>query len=157
MITAEVLFDRLFRRFRIDEESGCWLWIGSKTLNGYGNIGFYKFPVLVHRLVAWLYLDHTGDSRQVVRHRCNVKNCFNPDHLCVGTYKDNFDDAVRDGLIKQNGMDSHFAKLNESDVRSIRWLYSQGITHTNMARLFKISRPAISLIVERKNWAWLEA
>jgi hypothetical protein len=33
----------------------------------------------------------------LVLHRCDVRNCVNPDHLFLGTYKDNMDDMYSKG------------------------------------------------------------
>lgn len=62
-------------------ESGCWLWLGSVTSQGYGSFtpshaSFYS----AHR---WAYAHFVGDlsDGDVVDHKCFTRSCVNPDHL----------------------------------------------------------------------------
>lgn len=79
--------------------SGCWLWTGAKTHNGYGRIGRgreLEGTVLVHRLMWELSFGPVPDGR-LVCHKCDVRNCVNPWHLFLGTAKDNTRDMFEKG------------------------------------------------------------
>lgn len=82
-------------KYEIDE-SGCWFW--KKThKNGYGrdlsiryNEKIYHFKP--HRVSMFKY---NGIYPELVRHKCNNKNCVCPNHLEGGSYKDNSDDRAK--------------------------------------------------------------
>lgn len=90
---------RLFAN-RLIDENGCWLWTKSCRANGYGQTSYRMGGKLrnvpVHRLAAHLWLNFDLDSLCVL-HRCDVKRCFNPDHLFIGTEADNTADMVAKG------------------------------------------------------------
>jgi hypothetical protein len=62
------------------QENGCWLWIGAKSANGYGQIAHKKTTIGAHRLS---YKLHKGEipAGLVIDHLCRNRSCVNPDHL----------------------------------------------------------------------------
>ena len=44
------LFERIESRISPEPNTGCWLWMGSITGNGYGNIRVKSGTTLVHKL-----------------------------------------------------------------------------------------------------------
>lgn len=82
------------KRSWIDEEKGCWR--SDLYPNGSGYIcGQFKNKYfLFHRK---MYEIHNGPIPEglVVRHKCDTPGCFNPDHLEIGTKKDNRQDFMK--------------------------------------------------------------
>jgi len=68
-------------------EDGCWLWNRSLHDRGYGQVGWGPRLHFVHRLAADLW-EVPGEGPMVL-HTCDVRRCFNPDHLYRGTGKQN--------------------------------------------------------------------
>lgn len=73
-------------------ESGCWIWTGACSPNGYGHAlirgGGKKKYRDVHRTSYLLYKGHIPHG-MTLDHLCRVKCCVNPDHLEVVTQKEN--------------------------------------------------------------------
>lgn len=78
-------------------ESGCWLWqLGTRL--GYGSTRHNGKTQFAHRVSYQLY---KGDIPvgMMILHTCDIKLCVNPDHLRLGTAKDNsIDYWNRDGI-----------------------------------------------------------
>ena len=90
----------------------------------------------------------------VIRHKCDNPPCINPEHLELGTMKDNSQDMVQRGR-SPKGERHGMSKLTEDDVRHIRELLSQGLTHNRIASEMNVTREAISSIYQKKSWGWL--
>lgn len=78
-------------------ESGCWLWEGALA-GKYGVIVQDGKNLSAHRY-SWEL--HNGDipNGLWVLHKCDTPSCVNPDHLFLGTAKDNMQDALRKGRL----------------------------------------------------------
>jgi hypothetical protein len=94
----------------------------------------------------------------IVRHRCHNKRCINPDHLQLGTQKENIRDTVRDDRFnKPKGSKHPNAKLKEEDVREIRKYYkTSGMGKTECSRIladkYELAPNYIIQIINRKTW-----
>lgn len=85
---------------RLDEnsqfvtESGCRIWLGEMDDSGYGKIccgGHYRRA----SRIAWMAWRGPIPPGICVLHRCDVRPCINPDHLFLGTPRDNTNDMMR--------------------------------------------------------------
>ena len=141
--------------------------------SGYGTIGRgaqHLGKELAHRAS---YMVHRGaiPDGLIVCHRCDVKLCVNPDHLFLGTYMDNTQDAMSKGLIpagdswptqaridaQVKGERHGMARLTEAQVREIAaTFFAGGITKRQLADRFGVSRATVRNIVLGRNWSHLE-
>lgn len=93
-------FENLLVRIEIRTNkipNGCWIWNGAKSKHGYGQIVINGKKEYIHRLSAHLYLGLNLDDKFVqVNHKrnCPNPNCWNPEHIYIGTKLDNINDAV---------------------------------------------------------------
>lgn len=81
------------------QASGCWQWDGSKTTNGYPQMGVWRGrwkSEMAHRLSYMMFKGHIPDG-MLVCHSCDNPSCVNPGHLWVGSYSDNIRDAISKG------------------------------------------------------------
>lgn len=74
-------------------ESGCWLWTRGTSSNGYGYWKVNGKSMVVHRLAYAAFRGPIPDEIQTC-HKCDVRSCINPDHIFLGTQKDNIQDCV---------------------------------------------------------------
>jgi hypothetical protein len=89
------ILDRLMDKV-VKSESGCWLFVGCRVKSGYGKIARLRGkPVFAHR-VAYEEMVGPIDGSYVL-HRCDTPSCVNPEHLFLGTAKENWLDARSKG------------------------------------------------------------
>lgn len=75
-------------------DTDCWIWKNAVDAAGYGRFG--AGSLYVHR-EAYRLLVGEIPSEMLVCHRCDIRACFNPDHLFIGTYNDNNQDMIEKG------------------------------------------------------------
>lgn len=77
-------------------ESGCWEWIES-TKNGYGQLSWKGRNTYAHRLS---FEAENGPLTKgvIICHKCNNRNCVNPEHLYAGTKRSNIMDCIKTGV-----------------------------------------------------------
>ena len=107
-----------------------------------------------HRIAYELYIGPIPQGLFVC-HKCDTPLCVNPEHLFLGTPKDNIQDMIRKGRNKVlRGSKQTTAKLNEDVVHEI--LISPLNNH-ELARKFLVSRTLIIKIKQKKKWAHVTA
>lgn len=92
---------------RIITSKGCWETELSSKSSGHVQIMFEGTLYYIHRISAIHYLElNQDDSNQLALHKneCNNPACWNPEHLYIGTYQDNFHDAVDKGMLLFGGI-----------------------------------------------------
>jgi hypothetical protein len=95
-------------------DSGCWEWKGSVDgSRGYSNIWCpdRKKMVSGHRASYEIHVSPIPDGLDVL-HKCNNKLCVNPEHLYLGTDKENWIDRKKEGP-DHNTLKTHCPKGHE--------------------------------------------
>lgn len=141
----KTLEDRFWSKVRRGEPNECWLWTDHCNNNGYAMIAVNRKDRNASR-VCWVL--HNGEipDKLHVLHRCDNPLCVNPNHLFLGTPRDNMVDCLTKGRIRS-------AIVSAEQVIEIRRLYAVGdITQADLAKQFGMSRRGISLITTRTTW-----
>lgn len=150
------VYEKLLQRVRYTAK-GCWLWQGPLAggRKGSGRYGVICVPrpkhmEYAHRL-SWMYTHqrHIPKGRYVLhRPPCNSKRCVNPEHLYLGTQRDN----MRDFRVL-GGTSVTRAKLTVTEVRRIKRLLGLGRhTHEEIGKLVGAKRETVSQINRGAQW-----
>jgi predicted XRE-type DNA-binding protein len=93
-----------------------------------------------------------------VCHRCDNPKCINPEHLFLGTPKDNMNDKMKKGRnFNVKGSQHGQAKLDEEKVLEIkRLLAEKNLTQKKIGEKYGVNQNTISLIKSGKIWSHVE-
>lgn len=120
---------------------GCWVWTGSKDIDGYGSLRDGHKIKRAHR-VSWEIHNGPIPEGLAVLHKCNNPSCVNPEHLKLGDHTENMQDRKRNGRAWHS--EKWKAKLSEKMTgRQITW--KAALAEANR----KISREQASTIASR--------
>ena len=142
-------------------ETGCWLWEGHCDRNGYGQKRLKIFDnknMFAHRLSYLAYIGNDIENKSVC-HKCDVPCCVNPDHLFLGSHKDNMSDMSnkkrnRVPHPKMQGENHFNARLTEKDVIEIRKKFKPRVnTYKMLSEEYGISPRTVGAIVNRSLWS----
>jgi hypothetical protein len=128
----------------VEIKEDCWLWFGPVNKKGYGKFCFRGNKTDSSHRVSYKLFNGSIESDGLVCHSCDIPACVNPDHLWIGTHKQNMLDMV----VKER----QYSKLKPTEVFKIRKLWESGYTQKKIMELFEISSSQISNIVSRRIW-----
>jgi len=148
---------------KVRKTDGCWLWQAC-TLKGYGWFGFVRGrPDFAHR-IAYRLLKGEIPAGLCVCHRCDVRNCVNPDHLFLGTKAENNYDMVRKGRNRGPAPENVFvpglrgeqharAVLTDEIVRDLRNRKAAGTLNlTALSRELGVGRTTLGQVLSGRTW-----
>ena len=119
------ILERLWEKTTINKKTDCWLWRGHLDKDGYGRVEFNGKLKYIHRISYRLFVGKI--IKPLVCHRCDIPNCWNPDHLFNGTYQDNSNDMIKKGRQTDHiGENNNNSKLTDKQVRQIRKYWNTG-------------------------------
>lgn len=136
--------ERILRHVIIDNGNDHWIVNKSYRCARYRNTF-----MSTKRLVLLLYKGEYEENNYVIS-TCGVDACINPNHIKYHTNKV----KVSKPRIPPRGSLSVNAKLNEDSVRKIRYLHSNGIKQSELAKMFGVHYSLISRIVAPNSKRW---
>lgn len=148
--------ERFLAKVCPEPDTGCWLWRGQLRSDGYGLMWLTGKSRSAHR-VAWMLFRGEIDSRLVVCHKCDVPACVNPDHLFLGTPRDNARDRRQKGR-SPVGEKIRSSKLSAEQVSRIKTLLAEGRMYmTELAREYGVTAATIARISRGMSWRHVQA
>lgn len=130
----------------LELKTKCQLWIGHVHKSGYGEIRFLKKNMRSSRFSWMISNKRDADKKLVCRHKCKNRSCVNPDHLEMGTQKENMKDAAKRDHTCISGQKHHFSTISDEKVKEIFASRTNGSTQKDRAKLFDVSLSTIRQI-----------
>lgn len=137
----------ILKRFWRNVTSDCWNWIGKRNNKGYGVIGHggsSTKQLLAHR-VSWMIHFGAIPDGMCVLHKCDNPPCVRPDHLFLGTKKDNLQDMSKKGRNRGAG------RLTEDQILEI-FSAIESTPHSELASRFGVGKKHIQRIATGLRW-----
>jgi len=133
----------------------CLIWPFG-TSSGYSSV---RIPTRkytkAHRLMCEVAHGPPPFDKAVTLHSCDNKRCVNPQHLRWGTAAQNSKESVeREKTLR--GEQCSWAKLSKDDVQQARRLREQGLSYSQLERLFGVSKGSIWHAVNGSQWKHLK-
>lgn len=132
----------------------CWLWKRYTDSDGYGRTKlFYNiFKKTGAHQISWILSGNDIPTGLLIRHKCNNPKCCNPNHLDIGTAKDNALDCINSNRT-MIGSKNPSSKLTEKQVREIKSQLSNGKKlGAKLAKQYGVSKVVICDIKHNKTW-----
>ncbi len=137
---------------RVDKTTtpdGCWEWIGQRDYHGYGTFsaGRDRKNIIASRM-AW-ELTYGYIPQLDVLHHCDNPACVRPEHLFLGTQRDNVLDASSKGRLTFYKGEHNINHKFEEAVREIR---SSTLSQRKLATKFGVARWTIISVLQHESW-----
>lgn len=156
-----VLIQRFMSNVVIGKDDDCWEWTGRVDQDGYGLFSWKAKKIQRANIAAYVLfvgkiLKHHGKRKLYVCHSCDNPICVNPNHLFLGTCKDNMDDMYSK-YQGNRGEGNSQALLTLDIAKKIRKYYKRHPQNKTKARCklakkYNVSECAIQDIVYNRTW-----
>ena len=158
---------------KVQKTDSCWIWTAGHDNKGYGKFSVgashgangarRNSMVAAHRfsfeLVNGPIPEHDSFHGYCVLHRCDAPACVNPEHLFLGTNKDNVRDMDTKGrrvVVAKRGSEHANSILNEVQVREIvRRHRIDKVTQLQLSKEYGVSHAAVNHIFTGRLWGHL--
>lgn len=141
------LADRLLNRIAFGW-SDCWHWMGPVNYFGYGRITYQGRMQMVHRLSYMTFKGEIEEGKSVL-HSCDNPSCINPEHLRLGTYSDNKQDALTRGRwVLKNKQQS---KIVGEIYHKAKLLRESGLSYKKIAEQIGFSTSPVWKALTKEN------
>jgi len=127
----------------------------SLTGSGYLSLMLYRKSVNVHRIIAKIFIENPNNYA-VVNHKNGIKTDNSIENLEWVTSSENQTHSYKTGLkVSKKGTEHGLSVLKEASVIEIKELIKAGISQKEIAKLFNVSKSAISHISRGATWSHL--
>lgn len=154
---------------KVNKTDGCWLWTAAKFRFGHGAFQLNGQACKAHR-IAYELTYGPIPAGMLVCHQCDNPSCVRPDHLWLGTIKDNNNDRHTKGRTHPGrntrsgyklppgahaGERNSHAKLTEQQVTEIRQRYtSEVVAAQQLADEYNVSVYTIHKVTGGETWTF---
>lgn len=148
------LTEKYFDVNTLKTAKGCWDWLGYRQSGGYGQTYMEGVRWTLHRL-SWHFFMGEIPEGALVLHKCDRPCCINPEHLFLGSHKDNMHDCMSKGrhsfgFRKGHTYSSNKKRLRKLDDDSVRAIRQSAAPLADLALQYGVSMACISMLRNRK-------
>ena len=136
---------RFWDKVNKDAPNGCWEWTGYIRKDGYAKIDVGGKCIPAHRY-SWVLANgeipfHDSYHGMCVLHKCDNRKCVNPDHLTLGTQRDNNNDRDKKGrqASTKSWSSGHLITYNGETLPLYKWAKKVGISRQTLRYRIHIS------------------
>lgn len=134
------------------KENGCHEWVGAKCEKGYGMYKYNGRTIRAHRFAWFIKTGNLIPDKIMACHKCDSPPCVNPEHIFLGSGKDNYDDMRNKGREKKlKGQDCSRSLLNNETALKI--YKNKNLTQLELSKIYKVAPSTISAIKNGQNWS----
>jgi len=156
VLNSKLKMDGIEKRFweKVTKGAGCWEWKTAKDKDGYGLFSLtHSKQEKAHRR-SWTIENGKIPKGLWILHHCDNPPCVRPDHLFLGTAKDNKVDSMQKGRLNPTrGEKSAQAKLTNELVLRMREVYANGqYTYKELGNMFGMSKSHTGGIIRKDFW-----
>ena len=122
-------------------DNGCMVWTGSLDTSGYGLYRYKRKLWKAHRFCFVNFYNKKIPKNNIVRHKCDNPKCVNPNHLELGTKKDNAQDReIRDRSNRRTRNNTHgMSKITQDKLQRGLELFKSGYTRKWLSEYWAVS------------------
>lgn len=126
------------------------------TTCNYLSIQFSKDNIpskhLIHRLIAYTFLDLNPESKLEVNHKDGNRHNNSVDNLEIVTHQQNIDHSIRTGLKNDYGENHKNAKITNADAEEMRQMWRRGVLQKDIAECFGVSKQLVNCVINYKTY-----
>ena len=133
MFEDKVVLERRLKAHTTITSDDHWLWTGYLNRDRYGQITVNGKGYHVNRLSAYIYLGLDLSSILQANHKddlCRHRNCWNPEHLYIGTKSENETDKIRRNVESQRWGCGH-PRIEENTYHTSVGRYTCKVCHNS--------------------------
>lgn len=136
----------------IANDDECWKWVGTINKCGYGHIYFNGVLEKAHR-VSWKLTRGEIENNLFVCHSCDNPFCVNPNHLFLGSQKDNMRDMAKKGrgARQRSGAKHPAAKYTQEDYDTVYRLRDTGMSYGKISKQVGMSDSHVAHILKNRS------
>ena len=118
--------ERFAKRYIVNPLTGCWDWQGGVSAKGYGRISAEGRSLRASRVSWEIHYPDAPIGKLCVCHTCDRPVCVNPEHLFLGTPKDNAQDSKTKGRRYRPPLRAKCKQGHLWTTKTVRWRIEDG-------------------------------
>ena len=136
----------------IRNETGCWDWKKKCKTDKYVRMNYCRNqPKLSAHIYSWIIHNGQIPPGMLVCHKCDNGRCTNPEHLFLGSHRENVNDMI--AKYRHCHGESHgCSKLTSEQVKQIKELCKSNVSSVKIAKEFNVSKTSVLRIKNSVTW-----